>query len=99
VPGRAAGVLLPRRLVLPGKEIRNRVELTYVTPLYGAFTKPTASAALGGLLAEKGVGLVTEFNTGRVDTSGRKPRLVSWDEREVPSTWPWWCRCTAAPDM
>ena len=66
------------------RKIRNRVELTYVTPLDGAFTKPVASAALGGLLAEKGVGLVTEFNTGRVDTSGSQARLVSWDEREVP---------------
>jgi sulfide:quinone oxidoreductase len=66
------------------REIRDRVELTYVTPLDGAFTKPVASAALGGLLAEKGVGLVTEFNTGRIDTSGGQPRLVSWDEREVP---------------
>ena len=66
------------------RKIRNRVELTYVTPLDGAFTKPVASAALGGLLAEKGVGLVTEFNTGRVNTSGSQARLVSWDEREVP---------------
>jgi sulfide:quinone oxidoreductase len=43
--------------------IRDRVEITYVTPLDGAFTKPTASAALGGLLEEKGIQLVTEFNT------------------------------------
>ncbi len=61
--------------------IRDRVELTYVTPLDGAFTKPVASKALGGLLEEKGVGLVTEFNTGEVDGSGG--RLVSYDGREV----------------
>ena len=59
------------------REIRDRVELTYVTPLDGAFTKPVASAALGGLLEEKGVELVTEFNTGEVDTSGSQARLVS----------------------
>ena len=47
--------------------IRDRVELTYVTPLDGAFTKPVASKTLGGLLEEKGVALVTEFNTGEVD--------------------------------
>ena len=35
--------------------MRDRVELTYVTPLDGAFTKPVASAQLGGMLAEKGV--------------------------------------------
>jgi sulfide:quinone oxidoreductase len=61
--------------------VRDRVELSYVTPLDGAFTKPVASAALGGLLAEKGVELVTEFNTGEVDGAGG--RLVSYDGREV----------------
>jgi len=61
--------------------IRHRVDLTYVTPLDGAFTKPMASAALAGLLDEKGVKLVTEFNTGEVDGSGG--RLVSYDGREV----------------
>ncbi len=71
VPGRAPGVLLPRRLVLHERGVRDRVELTYVTPLDGAFTKPVASAALGGMLEEKGIGLVTEFNTGEVDGAGR----------------------------
>ena len=71
--------------------LRDRVQLTYVTPLDGAFTKPTASAALGGMLEEKGIELVTEFNTGEVDTGpggegidGAAGRLVSYDEREVP---------------
>jgi sulfide:quinone oxidoreductase len=62
--------------------IRDRVDITYVTPLDGAFTKPVASNALGGLLAEKHVDLVTEFNTGEVDGAGG--RLVSYDQREVP---------------
>ncbi len=62
--------------------IRDRVELTYVTPLDGAFTKPIASERLAGLLAEKGVELVTEFAVGEAD--GEAGRLVSWDEREVP---------------
>ena len=62
--------------------IRDRVQLTYVTPLDGAFTKPVASAALGGLLEEKGVELITEFNTGQVD--GTAGRLISYDDREVP---------------
>ncbi len=62
--------------------IRDRVQLTYVTPLDGAFTKPAAAEALSGLLAEKGIELVTEFNTGEVDGEGG--RLVSWDDREVP---------------
>jgi sulfide:quinone oxidoreductase len=62
--------------------IRDQVELTFVTPLDGAFTKPVASETLGGLLAEKGIALVTEFNAGEVD--GVNGRLVSYDEREVP---------------
>jgi len=61
--------------------IRDRVQLTYVTPLDGAFTKPVASATLAGLLADKGVELVTEFNTGTVD--GDAGRLVSYDDRTV----------------
>jgi sulfide:quinone oxidoreductase len=62
--------------------IRERVELTFVTPLDGAFTKPVASRELGGMLAEKGIALVSEFNTGEVDGTGG--RLVAYDGREVP---------------
>ena len=62
--------------------IRDQVELTYVTPLDGAFTKPVASERLGGMLADKGVAMVTEFNTGEVDGVGG--RLVAYDGREVP---------------
>ena len=35
--------------------LRDRVELVYVTPLDGAFTKPVASARLGGMLDERKV--------------------------------------------
>jgi sulfide:quinone oxidoreductase len=62
--------------------IRDKVQLTYATPLDGAFTKPVAAKALGGLLADKGIELVTEFTLGEVDGAGG--RLVSYDEREVP---------------
>ncbi len=62
--------------------IRDKVNITYATPLDGAFTKPVASAKLKELLAEKGVNLVTEFNTGEVDGEGGK--LVGYDGREVP---------------
>ena len=61
--------------------IRDRVELTLVTPLDGAFTRPIASRQLGGLLEARRIGLVTEFNTGEVDADDR--RLVSFDGREV----------------
>jgi sulfide:quinone oxidoreductase len=62
--------------------IRDRVELTYVTPLDGAFTKQIASQRLQGLLDAKGIELVTEFNTGSVDGEGCQ--LVGYDGREVP---------------
>jgi len=61
--------------------IRDKVEIIYVTPLDDAFTKPRAAKALSGLLEEKGVELVTEFNTGEVDGPGG--RLIGFDEREV----------------
>ena len=62
--------------------IRDKVDLALVTPLDGAFTKPVCDHELSGLLKEKGIGLVTEFNTGEVDGAGG--RLVSFDGREVP---------------
>ena len=61
--------------------LRDDVELTFVTPLDGAFTKPVASARLGSLLAERGIRVESEFATGRVNAAAR--RLYSWDEREL----------------
>jgi sulfide:quinone oxidoreductase len=63
------------------REIRDRVELVYATPLDGAFTKPVASEELAGLLAEKEIELVTEFNAGQVDGVGGT--LASYDGREL----------------
>jgi len=62
--------------------VRDQVELTYATPLDGAFTKPVAARQLGGMLAERGIELVTEFNVGEVDGVGG--RLISYDDRELP---------------
>jgi sulfide:quinone oxidoreductase len=67
---------------LHDRGVREDVELSFVTPLDGAFTKPIASERLSSLLGEKGIELVTEFAAGEVD--GRGGRLVSYDEREVP---------------
>ncbi len=64
--------------------IRDKVEITYVTPLDGAFTKPMAAAKLASLLEEKGVHLVTEFNTGEVVCEDEGNKLVGYDGREVP---------------
>lgn len=64
------------------RKLRERVELVFVTPLDGAFTKPVASKTPAGLLKDKGIQLVSEFNTGQVD--GKNGKLVSYDERDVP---------------
>ena len=61
--------------------IRDDIRLTYATPLDAAFTKPVAASRLGGLLQEKGIELVTEFNTGEVDGAGGK--LIGFDGREI----------------
>jgi sulfide:quinone oxidoreductase len=61
--------------------IRDKVELIFSTPLSGAFTKPRASEVLGGMLEEKGIHLVPDFNIGQVDSSSNK--IISWDEKEI----------------
>jgi sulfide:quinone oxidoreductase len=63
------------------KGIRDKVEIIYATPLDGAFTKPRASALLGGLLEEKDIKVETVFNAGEVDGDARI--LKSWDGREL----------------
>ena len=61
--------------------IRDRIQIEYVTSLDGAFTKATCNRELSGLLADKGIEVTTEFNTGQADGPGG--RLISWDDREV----------------
>ncbi len=62
--------------------MRDKVEIEYVTPLPGAFTKPKAAALLGDFLDRKNIKLTSEFSIGSVDSEANK--IVSWDEREVP---------------
>ncbi len=62
--------------------IRDKVDIRFVTPLPGAFTKPRASAILGDFLGQKRINLTPEFSIGRVDNERRV--IVSWDEQEVP---------------
>ena len=62
--------------------LRDRVEMVYVTPLPGAFTKPIASDALGSMLDDRKIALESDFMVERIDVE--KKALVSYDEREVP---------------
>jgi sulfide:quinone oxidoreductase len=65
-----------------GKGMRDRVEITFVTPLDGAFTKPVASKHLGGMLDERKIEVETDFYIERVDNETKT--IVSYDEREIP---------------
>ncbi len=62
--------------------MRDRVEMVFVTPLDGAFTRPVASRHLGAMLEERKVSIETDFTVERVDAQERT--LVSYDEREIP---------------
>lgn len=63
------------------KGIRESVDITYVTPLSGAFTKQYTSKVLGNLLSKKNINMVTDFSIDHVDNETNK--LVSFDGKEV----------------
>ena len=62
--------------------IRDKVEITYVTPLPGAFTKPQATKMLGELLNQKNIKVIPEFYIEKVDNENKK--IISYDEQEIP---------------
>lgn len=62
--------------------MRDQVEILYVTPLPGAFTKPIASALLGSMLDERKIGVESDFMVERIDPDTKT--LVSYDDRQVP---------------
>jgi sulfide:quinone oxidoreductase len=63
------------------KGIRDKVDISYVTPMPGAFTKPVATKMLSELLEEKNIKVIPDFYIERVDNDNKK--LISYDEREV----------------
>jgi len=64
------------------KGIRKKVNITYVTPMSGAFTKPKASKMLGSLLSKKNINLVSDYFLGEVDNANKK--IKDFGGREVP---------------
>jgi sulfide:quinone oxidoreductase len=64
------------------RRLRHKVDITYVTPLDGAFTKPVASKELGGLLKDRSIRLAADFAVEKVDA--RRKVLVAYDGRELP---------------
>jgi len=63
------------------KKMRNKVEITYVTPMSGAFTKPKADAALHHLLEEKKISIEADFAIAEVDNENKK--IIDWGGREI----------------
>jgi len=63
------------------KGLREKVEITYVTPMSGAFTKPKATEKLHYLLEQKKINVVPNFNIEKVDSEANK--IVSYEGKEV----------------
>ena len=61
--------------------IRDKVKISFVTPMDGAFTKPVASAHLGHLLEEKGIEVVPNFNIMSLD--GERKVITDYEGKEV----------------
>jgi len=64
------------------KGIRDKVDITYVTLMPGAFTKPIATKMLSELLEEKNIKVVPDFYLEKVDNENKK--IISYDEQEIP---------------
>ena len=63
------------------KGIRDRIEISLVTPYTGAFTKPNANRILSKVADEKGIRVVPNFATSAVDADKRLIR--TFDGRTV----------------
>jgi len=64
------------------KGIRDKVNISLVTPLSGAFTKPVATKMLSELLEDKNINIIPDFYLEKVDND--KKELVSYDDRRIP---------------
>lgn len=63
------------------KGMRDKVDISFVTPLGGAFTKPVATKELNHLLEEKNIRIVPDFNIESVDGDNKK--IVDYGGKEV----------------
>jgi len=65
------------------KGIRNNVDLVYVTPLDAAFTKPVAAAALGSMMKDRNIRVVTDFGTDTVAGRPDGGQMNAYDGRQL----------------
>ncbi len=64
------------------KKMRDKVNITYVTPLSGAFTKPKSTAALEHLLEEKNISIESDFAISEVDNENKT--IVDYGGKVIP---------------
>jgi sulfide:quinone oxidoreductase len=64
------------------KNMRDKVNITFVTPLSGAFTKPKSTEALQHLLDEKHISIVSDFAIQEVDNENKI--IIDYSGKEVP---------------
>ena len=64
------------------KHMRDKVDITYVTPLSGAFTKPKATEALTHLLEEKHIHIESDFAIERLDNENKT--IIDYGGRVIP---------------
>ena len=64
------------------KDMRDKVDITYVTPMSGAFTKPKATEALEHLLVEKNIAIVGDFAIESIDNE--KKVMRDYGGKEIP---------------
>lgn len=62
--------------------MRDKVDITLVTPLPGAFTKPIATKLLSQLLDEKNIKIIPDYNIAEVDNKEKK--IIDYAGLEVP---------------
>ena len=63
------------------KKMRDKVKITYVTPLSGAFTKPKSTAALEHLLHEKDIFIESDFAIAEVNNETKT--IVDYGGKEI----------------
>jgi sulfide:quinone oxidoreductase len=73
--------------------MRDKVNITYVTPMPGAFTKPRATKMLGELLEQKNIKIIPDFAIMEVDNDEKK--IVDYGGSEVKFD----CLVSVPPNM
>lgn len=64
------------------RNMRDKVDITFVTPLSGAFTKPKATEALEHLLKDKNIHIESDFAIEKVDNENKT--IIDYGGRVLP---------------